>query len=125
MTVVALAVMLVSGNVLPPAISPHGLASFRIELERSANGWSARCDSGCAWKSLTYTCATGCSIVIDEFGVRGAPGKPSEGTSFSFRLDPEPNGWRASAGTGTAWREHAKGCARLPCRAVIDEKGVE
>lgn len=124
MTVLAFAVTLVSGSVLPPAIPPGGPASFRIELQRNADGWAARCDSGCAWESLSYTCKSGCPIVIDEFGVSRASDRRVVGAAFSFRLDPEPNGWRATEPTGTAWREHAKRCAWMPCRAVISEKGV-
>lgn len=125
MTVVALGAMLMSAGILSPPMPPAGaMASFRIALERTSTGWAARCDSGCAWQSVTYTCRSSCAIVIDEFGVRGAPGKPSEGAAFSFRLAPEAKGWRATDATGTAWRELAKGCALLPCRAVIDEHGV-
>lgn len=124
MTVIALGAMLMSAGILSPPVPPAEPASFRIALERTSTGWVARCDSGCAWSAVSYTCRSSCAIVIDEFGVRGVPGKPSEGAAFSFRLEPEPKGWRATEAAGTAWREHAKGCASLPCRAVIDEKGV-
>jgi hypothetical protein len=49
--------------------------SFKIVLSTTSNGFEARCEEGCVWKTLAYTCgaqSTSCSATIDQFGVEGA-----------------------------------------------------
>ena len=48
---------------------------FTILLTTSSAGVEARCEAGCAWKTLSYSCgdnATSCTVRVDQFGVAGA-----------------------------------------------------
>ena len=49
-------------------------STFVVVVEFSNTGLEARCEKGCAWRELTYSCGSGgapCQVRIDERGVAG------------------------------------------------------
>lgn len=50
---------------------PH----FSISVTETAQEIEMKCQAGCAWQKLSYSCdgEVPCSAVVDERGVRGAP----------------------------------------------------
>jgi len=124
-----LAAVLMVGCHRPPAVatagaSPAPMRHFAILLERSATGWSAHCEAGCAWTDVTETCA-GCDIRLDATGIsRGYP--PRAGAQgFEFVVSGEREGWSAQGVHGVAWTKVSWGCpGTTTCRARLDETGV-
>ena len=55
---------------------PH----FAFVLQQTKDGVKMKCEAGCAWKELSYSCngKVPCCSRVDERGVRGAP-CPTEG----------------------------------------------
>src|SRR5262245_30338098 len=61
---------------------------FRIVLTRSDGGWSARCDTGCAWHELSVSCPSECLVLIDTYGVSTNATSARGSVSFAFVLRP-------------------------------------
>ena len=120
--VTLLAVVLTAGCHRAPAVAAAPV-HFSIVLERSATGWSARCETGCAWTEVSETC-TGCDIRLDATGIsRGYPARAGT-RGFEFVIAQEREGWRARAIRGVTWVTLSWGCTTPSCRARVDETGV-
>lgn len=118
-----LAVVLTAGCHRAPAVTTAPVHHFAIVLERSATGWSARCETGCAWTEVSATCV-GCDIRLDATGIsRGYPARPAT-QGFEFIVSGDGQGWSARAVRGVTWVDLSWGCTTAPCRARIDETGV-
>lgn len=101
-----------------------GAAHFRIVLESSPTGFTARCDTGCFWRTLTYNCGSNCLAVLDVHGVRGGPATARPDAAFGFRIQGTASGWTAESLGGTFWNTLSYGCWSSRCRARVDEHGV-
>lgn len=99
-------------------------AAFSLVLESTATGWSARCDSGCRWRSLSFDCDRACGAVLDANGVSTIMSPSRDSTTFRFRVERVAREVYATASAGTAWKRLTWGCARTPCRARLDPFGV-
>ena len=122
-----LAAVLIAGCHRAPVVAAAGAAPgqhFAIVLERSATGWSAHCEVGCAWTNVTETCA-GCDIRLDLTGIsRGYPAHAGT-QGFEFVVSSERDGWRAEAVRGVTWEKVSWTCrGTTTCRARVDERGV-
>jgi uncharacterized protein (TIGR02246 family) len=55
---------------------------FSIVVSQTAKGLEMKCQKGCAWKELAFSCdgKVPCSAIVDEHGVRG------EGTGLSAKI---------------------------------------
>jgi len=121
--VAVLAIALTVGCHRAPTVAPAPVRHFAIVLEQSATGWSARCETGCAWTEVSETC-TGCDIRLDSTGIsRGYPARAST-AGFEFVVSSERQGWSVRAVRGATWVNLSWGCAAAPCRARVDERGV-
>lgn len=64
-----------TSNVPATEATEHQASStFAFVVEFSNTGLEARCEKGCAWRELTYSCGSGetpCRVRIDEHGVIG------------------------------------------------------
>jgi hypothetical protein len=120
---ILLAVVVMTGCHRVPEVATAPVHHFAIVLERSATGWSARCETGCAWTEVTETCA-GCDIRLDATGIsRAYPARPgAEG--FEFVVSGERQGWSARAVRGVTWVTLSWTCTTATCRARVDETGV-
>ena len=119
----ALAVVLTAGCHRAPAVAAAPIHHFAIVLEQSASGWSARCETGCAWTEVSETCR-GCDIRLDATGIaRGYPARAGT-QGFEFVVSGKPEGWSARAVRGVTWATLTWGCTTTPCRARVDETGV-
>ena len=117
------AVVLTAGCHRAPALAAAPVQHFAIVLEQSATGWSARCETGCAWTEVSQSCS-GCDIRLDATGIsRGYPAR-AETQGFEFIVSSERDGWSARAVRGVTWVNLSWGCATATCRARIDETGV-
>lgn len=106
----------------PSAITSTG--HFAIVVEHApTGGWSATCDSGCRWKTVTLDCR-GCEVRIDAAGIALATTPANRTEPFAFVLHDDASGWSARALHGTAWRELSWQCRSGNCRARVDETGV-
>lgn len=50
---------------------------FSIIIEHTEEGFMAKCEKGCAWKQLSWTCSelnSSCNARVDEHGVSGTRG---------------------------------------------------
>lgn len=121
--VTVLAVVLTAGCHRASAGPVAPLHHFSIVLEQSATGWSARCETGCAWTEVSESCK-GCDIRLDATGIsRGYPARAGT-QGFEFVVSREREGWRALAVRGVAWVNLTWGCTTASCRARVDETGV-
>ena len=52
------------------------LADFEVVVKANSGGAELRCNKGCAWTELSFSCAEAdaCVGIVDELGVRGANG---------------------------------------------------
>lgn len=62
------------------ASSEEKIPHFAFVLKQTDNGVKMMCETGCAWKELSYSCngKIPCCARVDERGVRGVP-CPTEG----------------------------------------------
>jgi len=53
---------------------------FSIVVTQTDKGLEMKCQNGCAWKELTYSCGgkIPCSAVVDERGVQGPVSKEAK-----------------------------------------------
>jgi hypothetical protein len=117
------ALVFMAGCRRAPAATATPVHHFAIVLEQSATGWSARCETGCAWTAVSETCS-GCDIRLDASGIsRGYPAR-SGTQGFEFVVSSERQGWTARAVRGVTWVNLSWGCDTTPCRARVDETGV-
>ena len=115
-------IVLVAGlGVAPMARAP---VAFSLVLESSATGWAARCDSGCRWRQLSFSCERACGAVIDANGVAHLATPSLDSASFRFIVERSAGEVRATARSGTAWQTLTWRCALDPCRAHVDAYGV-
>ena len=110
-----------AGTATPPA---HVPAAFSLVLESTATGWAARCDSGCRWQRLSFTCERACAAIVDANGVRAVTVAVEEDAAFRFRVERTQRGIQATSTAGTAWRTLTWHCANQSCRARVDGLGV-
>jgi hypothetical protein len=109
----------------PPTVAPAAAPEdhFAIVLERSAKGWAAHCETGCAWVSVSMSC-DGCEVRLDANGIGPAyPANPAA-TGFAFVLSADGTGGKARAIQGTRWTTLGWGCGPGACRVRLDETGV-
>lgn len=99
-------------------------APFQLMLERTATGWSARCDSGCSWTKLSASCLLRCHVTIDNNGVTLGTRKVAETATFSFVLTRTASGWSAVSQKGMAWRALTLDCGPRVCQAILNGFGV-
>ena len=118
-----LAVALTGGCHRTPAVAAAPLHHFVIVLERSATGWSARCETGCAWTEVSQTCAS-CDIRLDATGISRGDSARAGTEGFEFIVSGEREGWSARAVRGVTWVSLSWGCTTGSCRARVDETGV-
>lgn len=117
------AIVLAAGCHRTSAVAPAPVHHFAIVLERSATGWSAHCETGCAWTDVSENCA-GCDIRLDATGIsRGYPARVGT-QGFEFVVSNEREGWSARAVRGVVWVNLTWGCTATPCRARVNERGV-
>jgi hypothetical protein len=100
------------------------VARFQLTLERTANGWAAQCDTGCAWAELSVSCDNRCRVLIDASGVTAPFSGSQTEAAFGFVVSRTGKGWQAESLAGTAWTKVGWGCLTGRCRARIDEVGV-
>jgi hypothetical protein len=122
------AILLISGATMargqsPTPTMPH-LAIFAIQLQSRPTGWSARCDSGCRWTSVSFTCERRCGAIVDENGIVTNATLRTDSTAFMFIVDRTDSIVNAVARRGTAWATLSWGCREETCRASIDQLGV-
>jgi len=118
----SVALILVSGGAATPKTAAP--TAFSLVLESAANGWAARCDSGCRWHELSFNCRQACGAIIDANGVVTLATPRPESAPFQFTVERSAAGVRATARTGTAWQTLSWDCALDPCRARVDTYGV-
>lgn len=116
-TVVALAVTSATAKTRTPA-------DFSLVLESTPTGWAARCDSGCRWHELSFSCEGACGAIVDGNGLVTAVTPRFDSSAFRFRVERTGAEVRATARTGTAWRTLSWGCTTDRCRARVDAYGV-
>jgi len=104
--------------------APVKPAAFAIELTSTPTGWSARCDSGCSWRSASFDCSRACSAVVDGNGLTTRGELHADSTSFMFFVERTASGVRAVARRGTAWSTLTWNCLLANCRAHVDGFGV-
>ncbi len=63
----------------PPEKTQNGTHFAFSLVTRSDGSFQARCESGCHWKKLDYTCngKVPCCARVDEKGVHGTPCPPA------------------------------------------------
>ena len=96
---------------------------FALILERTDSEWSATCEAGCRWQTLTFECSSDCDMVLDQTGVF-IGSMPEQLTGFAFSIEPTPDGWEARSLQGTRWLSLTWSCGPGPCSARVDEGGV-
>jgi len=108
----------------PPTVAPVPAPNdhFAIILERSANGWAAHCETGCAWVNVSMSC-DGCEVRLDASGIGPAYPATPAATGFAFVLSPDRTGGKARAIQGVRWTTLSWGCPAA-CRVRLDETGV-
>lgn len=99
-------------------------ASFSLVLQSSATSWAARCDTGCHWRHLSFSCDRACGAIIDADGVVTLATPRFDSTSFRFYVRRTGAEVRATARAGTAWKTLTWTCELDPCRARVDTYGV-
>ena|SRR6186997_1409929 len=99
-------------------------ARFEILLTPTSTGYDARCQSGCHWQTLSFTCAADCHAVIDANGVYPEATATQGDAAFAFRFYRLPNGWRMESLGGTGWETLGWGCGTFSCTARVTERGV-
>jgi hypothetical protein len=109
----------------PPTVAPVPAPNdhFSIVLERSANGWAAHCEAGCAWVTVSMACG-GCDVRLDASGIGPAYPATSAATGFAFVLSADRTGGKARSIQGTRWTTLGWGCLPAACRVRLDETGV-
>ena len=109
----------------PPSVASVSPSSghFSVVVERSATGWRAHCEAGCAWVDVSMSC--GCDVRLDATGIRPAYPASSAVTGFAFVLSTDRTRGTARAIDGARWKTLSWGCGSALCPARIDETGVE
>jgi hypothetical protein len=97
---------------------------FSILLTTTPTGWAAKCDTGCRWKELAFSCRSACPAIVDANGVVTLASPRPEPTPFSFTLRHEHNGAEATSRGGTAWKTLTWDCRESPCQVRLTETGV-
>jgi hypothetical protein len=82
---VILALTALTGMVLSVGLAAGNekeLPPFSFIVTQTAQGFEIRCDVGCDWKQVTYSCGgrVPCSAIVDQEGIRGTP-TPEDGPS--------------------------------------------
>jgi hypothetical protein len=98
--------------------------AFSLVLESTANGWAARCDTGCRWQRLSFGCERACRAIIDANGVVTAATPYLDSTTFRFIVERTARGVRATSRSGAVWQALTWTCELDPCRARVNTYGV-
>jgi hypothetical protein len=115
-------IALIAGAGAAPTI--RAPAAFGLVLESSATGWAARCDSGCRWHQLSFSCERACRAIVDANGLVTVATPHLDSSSFRFIVERTGGEVRATSRAGTAWQTLAWSCTLDPCRARVDAYGV-
>jgi hypothetical protein len=88
-----------------PSNRTTDLPHFRINLERTADGISAQCTEGCAWKEVAITTRPYATVYLNESGISSKPMSGQDATNsfaFSFKITND-NKVAFRSIHGTAW----------------------
>jgi len=122
---VAVAIVALAGmSATKPAGRPAEPVAFSIVLTTTPTGWAAKCDAGCRWKELGFSCATACPAIVDANGVVTLASPRPEPTAFSFTVRHDHNGAQATSRGGTVWTTLGWDCRQSPCEVRVTETGV-
>ena len=98
------------------------LTHFVFTIESTSKGVSLACESGCAWKTLTFK-LPGSEVFIDQNGMVDDKSNKHEGKDgFLVGISSSRGKMELSCGTGCAW----KALSYAPASAIrkVDEFGV-
>lgn len=102
------------------------VAHFALTVSPTSDGYRMVCQEGCGWKSLSFTCAANCRVLIHDTGVNMDPNaaKPAEAT-FAFTFERHADQLTVRSLGGTQWDELDWNCTLLRCDARLDQNGVK
>ena len=113
-----------AGHAIAPASDAAPPSGFSVVLEHIPNGWAARCESGCRWGEVAFTCASSCGAIVDANGLVTLASARPDSTAFAFVVEWRGDAIVARARSGTAWTTLRWACGQAPCRARVNEAGV-
>ena len=99
-------------------------ANFSLTLESTPNGWAARCDTGCAWRDVSFRCEVACGAVVDANGLVTLATGDLRPSPFRFIVERTGREIRATSSSGAAWDKLTWSCTSDPCRVRVDSYGV-
>jgi hypothetical protein len=111
-------------GVLGAARTAAAPATFSLVLESKPGGWAARCDSGCRWREVSFSCERACGAIVDANGLVTLATADLDPSSFRFIVERGDGVVRATARNGTAWDNLTWSCTTDPCRVRVDAYGV-
>jgi len=103
---------------------PAAPANFSVLITATPTGWAARCDSGCHWKEVSFSCPNACPAIVDANGLVTLASPRPDPTPFSIVLHHDRYGAKAESRAGTAWSTLSWDCGESPCQVRVDAFGV-
>jgi len=123
MLTLASALSLAGWTARPTPAAARVANHFSLVLEHSAQGWRARCDTGCRWAEVSFSCG-GCEVRLTSLGMTAVSTPEEVPGTFAFTLTDSGSGWAAKSLRGAGWITLSYWCPQVACRARIDETGV-
>lgn len=108
----------------------HSVSDFQITIERSESEVALKCETGCSWNTLSWTCPPSgeCKWGVDPMGMF-RPASPPAPTGEGFQIivqDSTDQTMMLTCKRGCAWKELTWTCERQSgsCKAEVDFNGL-
>ena len=98
---------------------------FRISIEKRGNEVTMKCEKGCSWGEVSFTCLESkvCKRKVDSTGVYlASSSSPKKGFQFLVKLTEDKRKGIMICNYGCAWKKNTWNCSE--CTVRVDKLGV-
>ena len=101
---------------------------FLILIQTTDNGFKLKCETGCAWKELSFSLRDNKFQAVDQYGMTSADrdkqSKDDKLANFLFMIQRSKSTIKLEGKEGTAWTILNFSCIDTECSQYIDQNGM-
>lgn len=103
-------------------------SKFLIRIQSNDSGLKLKCETGCAWKELSFSLKDNKFQAVDQYGMtrvdRHKPSNDDKLANFLFVVQRTQDTINLEGKEGTAWTKLNFSCKDTECNQYIDQNGM-
>lgn len=104
------------------------LPKFVILVEHTDDGLNLVCETGCAWKQLSFTIKPHAHQAVDQYGMtllsKHKALRDDNADGFLFTIEKTAHGFKCQGIKGTSWLKVTSECSIPGCKQYVGHDGT-